>query len=56
MKTVITFTCHDCGKQVETERQPILALRQNPNGAGVLRVKVCSKCQYKIQPGKRGES
>ena len=45
------FTCHDCGRAVESE--PNLVLRVKGQGAGVHRVKICTKCRLGKQPEKR---
>jgi hypothetical protein len=55
MIKVESFRCYDCGRDVAPEKGPILVLRHNPEGAGVKRVKVCSKCQYKTQPQKKSK-
>lgn len=51
MKGKEKFTCHDCDRKVE--EVPNVVLRRD-SWATISRVKVCARCQYGIQPVKRG--
>lgn len=53
MKTTVKFVCFDCSRKVEGT--PHLVLRENPYGAGVIRVNVCRRCQTGQHPEKRGK-